>query len=323
MSAGDFERKNGPRWDEYERLVETLEKGKQGPGVERLPQRFRELCHDLSLAQSRMYGGRLMERLNALVIRGYKLLYRGRRNGWEGVVKFAAVTFPRAVRRDWRLFWLCSAVFWLPFFALLIAARYDLSWIQSILGADGMADLEKMYGGKEQQISHLRSAYGSNFMMFCFYIYNNVGIDFRIFAGGILAGLGTLFFLCFNGIHIGASAAYVNAACNPASFWTFVAGHSSFELLGMVISGMAGMRLGLAILRPGRLPRTRALAEEAKRALPLIYGAAVMTAMAAVVEGFWSAQPLPDALKYSVGILGWVLHLVYFLFVGKEASHEA
>ena len=51
----------------------------------------------------------------------------------------------------------------------------------------------------------------------------------------------------------------MNHACNPESFWSFVAGHSSFELLGMIVSGMAGMRLGLALLRPGRLPRVRAL----------------------------------------------------------------
>ena len=61
----------------------------------------------------------------------------------------------------------------------------------------------------------------------------------------------TIFFLVFNGIHIGAAAGYANYACNPESFWTFVAGHSSFELLGMVVAGVAGMRLGLGVLKPG------------------------------------------------------------------------
>jgi uncharacterized membrane protein SpoIIM required for sporulation len=183
--------------------------------------------------------------------------------------------------------------------------------------------MEQMYGGKEQQLSHLRSEYGSNFMMFCFYIYNNVAIDFRIFAGGMAAGLGTLFFLLFNGVYLGAAAGYVNHACNPESFWTFVAGHSSFELLGMVISGMAGMRLGLAILRPGRLPRVRALAEAAKQALPLIYGAALLTTLAAVVEGFWSAQLLPSALKYTVGGIFWVLHIAYFCMAGRRVGSAA
>jgi hypothetical protein len=60
-----------------------------------------------------------------------------------------------------------------------------------------------------------------------------------------------------------------------------------------------------------------------KRALPLIYGAAVMTTLAAVVEGFWSAQPIPPMVKYVVGIVGWLAHAAYFLFMGKGVADEA
>ncbi|MES2925014.1 MAG: stage II sporulation protein M [Verrucomicrobiota bacterium] len=321
MTSGDFEHKNMARWAEYELLVSQMEQGKAGPDAEKLPRLFRELSLDLSLAESRMYGARVTERLNELVIRGYELIYRTRRGSWENVVNFVAVRFPQAVRKEWRLLWLCNAVFWLPFFALMLSAQHDIRWIQAVLGADGMAGMEQMYGGREEQLSHLRSEYGSNFMMFCFYIYNNVAIDFRIFAGGMVAGVGTLFFLLFNGLQLGAAAGYVNHACNPESFWSFVAGHSSFELLGMVVSGMAGMRLGLAILRPGRLPRVRALVEASKEALPLIYGAAIMTTLAAVVEGFWSAQAIPSNLKYTVGIIGWVLHIAYFTLAGRRSGH--
>jgi uncharacterized membrane protein SpoIIM required for sporulation len=302
MTSGDFEHSNQERWAEYERLLGELEKGRMGPEAGRMPRRFRELCADLSLAESRMYGARVTERLNGLVIRGYELIYRTRRAGWQNAAEFVTAGFPQAVRREWRLFWLCNAVFWLPFVAMMLSSGHDIRWIQAVLGAEGMASMEQMYGGKEEQIAHLRSEYGSNFMMFCFYIYNNVAIDFRIFAGGMAAGLGTMFFLLFNGLQLGASAGYVNHAGNPESFWSFVSGHSSFELLGMVVSGMAGMRLGLAILRPGRLPRVRAL----------------LTTLAAVIEGFWSAQRIPSEAKYAFGIAGWVLHTVYFLMAGRR-----
>jgi len=323
VTAGDFEHHNEARWAEYERLVTLMEKGKPSAEAEQLPRLFREVSLDLSLADSRMYGARITERLNELVIRGYELIYRTRRGSWENVISFVAVKFPQAIRADWRLFWLCNAVFWLPFFAMMLSAHHDIRWIQAVLGADGMASIEQMYGGKEEQLSHLRAEYGSNFMMFCFYIYNNVAIDFRTFAGGMAAGLGTLFFLLFNGMQIGASAGYVNHACNPPSFWSFVAGHSSFELIGMVVSGMAGMRLGLAILRPGRLPRVRALVEASKQALPLIYGAALLTTIAAVIEGFWSAQRIPYEWKYTVGIFFWIANIAYFSLAGRRGSHAS
>lgn len=322
MTAGDFENRNAARWAEYERLINAMERGAPVEGVDKLPQRFRELCLDFSLAKARMYGVRMSDRLNELVIRGYKLIYRSRRSGWEAVARMAMVTFPATVRKEWRLFWLCSAVFWIPFLLLVWAGKHDLTWIQSILGSDGMASLEQMYG-PGGAVSHGRPGTGSDFAMFCFYINHNIGIDFRIFAGGVLAGVGTLFYLLFNGIYIGAAAGYCNAVCDPGLFWSFVVGHSSFELTGMVIAGMAGMRMGLSLLWPGRLSRARALVAGTKRAMPLIYGAAVMTAFAAIFEGFWSAQPLPHAVKYSVGAVLWSLHVVYFLFAGRRAADAA
>jgi uncharacterized membrane protein SpoIIM required for sporulation len=322
MKEGNFEERRREAWQKFDDLVGSLERRKPMAGVSELPRRFREMCADLSLANHRMYGGEVVNRLNDLVIRGYKTLYRSQRKGGESFVRFVVRDFPAAVRKDWRLFWLCNVMFWLPFGLMMAMTWIDLDWVQAILGPEGMAKLEMMYGGEAEQLSHLRSEFGSNFQMFCFYIQNNVSIDFRIFAGGIVACLGTIFFLVYNGLSIGASAGYVTYACNPQSFWSFVAGHSSFELIGMVIAGMAGMRLGLAVLKPGRMTRPKAIAAAAKKALPLIYGAAGMTAIAAVIEGFWSAQGLPAMVKYSFGVAMWVLHVAYFLLLGR-GHHEA
>ncbi|MBC8126899.1 MAG: stage II sporulation protein M, partial [Gloeobacteraceae cyanobacterium ES-bin-144] len=70
------------------------------------------------------------------------------------------------------------------------------------------------------------------------------------------------------------------------------------------------------------LPRVRALTVASKQALPLIYGAALMTACAAVIEGFWSAQRIPSEVKYAFGICGWILWVVYFLLAGRGGRHE-
>ncbi len=318
MTPGSFEKKNGPRWCEMDTVMEAWEKRRLDVDVRSLPRLFRQACADLALARHRMYGDRMVRTLNERVIRGYKLLYRGRSAGLERCAIFLLATFPQCIRREWRLFWLCNALFWLPFFALMVSVHWDLVWVQSALGQDGMVSMEKMYGGDgAAQTSHLREEFGSNFLMFAHYIQNNVGIDFQLFAGGILAGLGSVFFIVFNGVMIGASAGYANYACHPESFWSFVSGHSSFELLGMCVVGMAGMRMGLGLVMPGRLPRSRSLRESTVRAMPLLFGGALMTAIAAVIEGFWSARNLPSEWKYAVGIMFWVLHAVYFLGMGR------
>ncbi|MEO1856936.1 MAG: stage II sporulation protein M, partial [Rubritalea sp.] len=92
---------------------------------------------------------------------------------------------------------------------------------------------------------------------------------------------------------------------------------ASYELTGMVVAGMAGMRIGLGILNPGRMTRGRALLESGKLGLPLIFGAFFLTFIAACVEGFWSAHDFAPALKYGVGFAGWIAIALYFIFAGR------
>jgi uncharacterized membrane protein SpoIIM required for sporulation len=153
------------------------------------------------------------------------------------------------------------------------------------------------------------------------YIRNNVHIDFQCFAGGIVFGLGSIFFLLYNGLFLGAVAGHLTRLGYGEAFWSFVAGHSSFELLGAILAGAAGLRIGYALVSPGPYSRGTALRAAARVAVRLLYGAAAMTACAAVVEAFWSPQrALPAELKYGVGIALWVLWLLYFALAGAGAD---
>lgn len=321
MNRKTFEEQGEKTWSELESLLVVVERSKRAKqdNLDRLPLLFRQACSDLALAEHRIYGGKVTARLNNLVIRGYKALYKPARPVAEGMLTFFGRSFPQAVRSHARLFWLNMLLFWGSFLAMAFSVRFDPIWVQSVLGPDGMTMMEQMYNERGPQDA-LRERFGSDFMMFCFYVYNNIGIDFMTFAGGILAGLGTIFFMVFNGIHIGAATGYAHYACRPDTFYSFVAGHSSFELLAAVISGTAGMVLGLAILKPGRRSRRQAMIDAGRSALPLILGAASMTLLAACIEGFWSAQPLAPPVKYAVGLAFWALLVSYLLFAGRTAA---
>jgi len=54
----------------------------------------------------------------------------------------------------------------------------------------------------------------------------------------------------------------------------------------------------------------------------LIAGAALMTAFAAILEGFWSATPVEPWIKYSFGACMWTATIAYLVFCGRE-RHEA
>jgi uncharacterized membrane protein SpoIIM required for sporulation len=161
----------------------------------------------------------------------------------------------------------------------------------------------------------------TNIAMFGFYIWNNVRIGFQTFAGGMLYGVGSAWFLGANGVILGAVSGYLTQVGYIDTFWSFVAGHSSWELIAIVMSGAAGFKLGLAIIAPGNMSRKSALMSAARPAVRLMYGAAGLFFVAAFVEAFWSPiTAVPFAVKISVGVAGWILLLAYFALAGRTRA---
>ena len=323
MTPSQFEQHIAPHWQKLEKLLNEAEQSQPTAAVEDLPATFRQVCHDLSVAQHRMSPQRLTQQLNALAIRGYRMLERRTAGGSEAFVRLFLVEFPQAVRAEWRLFWWCTALFYLPAIFIAVITPSHPEWAMSLLGQDGMAQIENMYGEASKPSDYVRESFGSGFGAFCFYIWNNVSIDFRTFAGGILGGVGALFVLLFNSIQLGAVFGYVHYSGNPLTLYTWVVAHGAPELTGVVISAMAGMRMGWSVLRPGRLERRAALVLAGRQALPLLIGAAVLTSLAAVLEGFWSPTDLSPTIKFTAGGMCWLLVAAFLLFSGRRQTDAA
>ncbi len=323
MNENDFIQKKHKEWMHYESVVAQLERGKEVEAVDmsQVPTMVRSRCNDLALARHRMYSNRVCEDLNQKVIRGHQQVSKSDAGFREKIIHFFMRGFPQAVRREWRLLLVCWLFFLVPFFGIWMSYEHDQEWVNSLLSESTRQNMDDWYG--KDSTGSMRDEFGSNFMMFGHYINNNIGIDLLTIAGGALAGVGSLFFLFSNGLSMGASLAYVLNEGSPERLLSFVSGHAPYELTGMIIAGMAGLRIGLAIIKPGQLSRGRALVESGRRALPLIMGACALTFMAAIVEGFWSADRHNVYLKYGLGYLGWAGLFLYFVFAGREGSKDA
>jgi uncharacterized membrane protein SpoIIM required for sporulation len=104
-----------------------------------------------------------------------------------------------------------------------------------------------------------------------------------------------------------------------------VAGHGSFELTAIALSGAAGLRMGLSILMPGPFTRIDALKMAAKSAAKIMYAVFLMLLIAAFIEAFWSSSStITNNIKYSVGAVLWVVVLapLFYLLLSKERSKE-
>ena len=154
-----------------------------------------------------------------------------------------------------------------------------------------------------------------------FYVYNNVGIAFRCFATGVLFGLGSAFFLVYNGLFIGAVAGLVTAAGHGKNLLTFTCTHGAFELTAIVISATAGMVMGYALVDTGGLSRFASLRTRARDIAYLVLGAALMLLIAAGIEGFWSPSSVPARVKWGTAIAAYLFVILYLALAGGGARH--
>lgn len=287
--------------------------------LEDLPHAFRCLCHDLALSRDRQYSSVVQDRLRVLVLAVHQRIYGARKKEGLSIFKFALHGFPSLVRKERRAVMLSALLFALPLAIMLVALQIYPEGVYLLISPRSINNFEEMYSPTAERLG--QHAISGEWKMWGYYIFNNIGLDFQCFAGGIAFGLGAIFFLVYNGLFIGAVAGHLTQLGYIQTFWSFVAGHSAFELTGAVLAGAAGLKLGQALIAPGLRTRRAALRENAAVAIKLLLGAATLTFLAAFIEAFWSAErAFPPTLKYGVGIGLWAITLAYLVFAGRERN---
>jgi uncharacterized membrane protein SpoIIM required for sporulation len=306
----EFETSNASRWREFEALLGKTDRDLDPENFLRL---YRGCCEHLALAQARGFPAHVIERLAIMTAQGHQIVYRQRDLGLRRVGALLLQRFPAAVRAH-RGYVLAAALLILaPALTLYLATRSRPDLILSLVDGATAARFEQMYGPSTAVIGRTRDA-GSDWMMFGFYIMNNIGIAFQCYATGILFGVGTVLFLVYNGVFGGAIAGYVTSLGYGATFLSFIATHSAFELTAIVLSGAAGLRLGRALVLPGRMSRLASLQVAGRDTSVIIAGVIAMLVIAAAVEAFWSSAAwVAPRAKYACAIACWSLIGLFFL----------
>lgn len=337
MSPLQFEREYAPLWSELEALLGPVDDVEGAPGSKkslwarftgqpevrpdaaRLADLYRRSCEHLALARDRAYPLNLVQRLEKLTERAHALVYARSDAGAMRLKRLALVDFPQSVRAHASYVWAAAALFVVPMLLMAWACWRDPGFILHVLDSHQVQAFDRMYGDAGRSIG-ARDA-SDDWMMFGHYIRNNIGIAFQCFASGLLVGIGSVFFTVYNGVMIGAVAGYLTSRGLGGTFFPFVVTHGAFELTAIVLAAAAGLRLGHAIVAPGRFTRRQSLVRAAPRAVVLVYGVTAMLLVAAAVEAFWSSSRwVTDTLKYAVGASCWILMLAYLVAQGRPAD---
>ncbi|PUA28867.1 MAG: hypothetical protein B0W54_10665 [Cellvibrio sp. 79] len=326
MKQGQFEQLYQPLWHVLEMQIVELEKSDgqlKGDELASFASRYRRLCHFHALARDRHYSSHLVDKLGDLVVRGHQQLYRRKQPFFQQFISFIVAGFPRLVREQQAYIWWATALLYVPGLLMFLAILWQPDLVYTIAPPDQVSNFEEMYDPANRTLGAARES-DTNVQMFGYYISNNIGVSFRTFASGILFGVGSIFFLVFNGLLMGAVAGHLTNAQFTETFFSFVVGHGSFELTAICISGAAGLKLGHALLAPGNFTRVESLKRASKIAIQLVYGVIIMLVIAAFIEAFWSSNNiLLPWQKYLVGGFLWALVIGYLVFSGRQLRGES
>jgi uncharacterized membrane protein SpoIIM required for sporulation len=309
------QRKNA--WQRLEDLLKLLDHaslrrlGREE--VRELGRIYRRTASDLAIARAESRDPRLINYLNSLVIRAHGRIYRADAQGWKKILNYFTRELPQTFRRTWRYTFVSFAVFFVFGAFSYAATRYD-SEFSELVGVNPA--FRELY--IETKTHWWDSLNKSNQEGASKIMTNNIQVTIYTFAFGATLGIGTLFYLAFNGANIASVLALTYKAGFGNDLVTFMVGHGVIELSCIFIAGGAGLLIGSAMIMPGDLTRADALRVRGMEAVRLMIGVALLLVVAGTIEGFVSPAPIDPRIKYSIAAITGLALYGYLLFVGHE-----
>ncbi len=308
MNLDRFITDRRPSWDELDALLDAAKGRPERLGAQRMRRLgtlYRSAAADLALARQRFPAEAAVPALEHLLGRAHTVVY-GTAVRKESAVAFLTRGYWRRVRERPALLAIAALLLFAPALAGGLWGWADPGSAGALMPATSEAVARPRPNGSDLNLSAGERAATSSGIF-----TNNIRVSFAAVAGGITFGLVTAAVLVFNGVLLGVVAGVGVAAGNGSVLVELVVPHGVLELSCIVVAGAAGLRMGWALVDPGRRPRGQALATEARAAMELVLGTAVWLVVAGITEGMVTPLgigPGPAvAVGAGLGALYWAL----------------
>lgn len=301
--------KRKPHWSRLEALVAAC--GRRSVAsldhdeVRELALLYRQTAADLSTAREDPGAAALARHLNELLGRSHNLVYAGAaRSRPARIARFFLDGFPQTFRDTLPFTLAAFALFVAGGVAGILLSLADPGFERFILNGQMMDTIERQEMWTHGIVSV--KPFASTAIM-----TNNIAVSLAAGATGMLAGIGPVYMMLFNGLLIGVIGSACYRAGMSVALWSFVTPHGVLELPAIFIAGGAGLLLGKGILFPGTLPRRDAVAEAGRDAVRLLLGVVPILVIAGIVEGFVSPTGMAPAAKFATGASLFVMFAWY------------
>lgn len=314
-----FVQRRKPDWEGLEKLLAAHRANalnlKQLTELDAL---YRRASADLARAQSFFPGSDVTRFLTSLIGHAYGSIYRPRPDRLAQLRRFYRDELPGLFRREARYMLLSTSVFLLGVLLGVLVVLIDPNGGELLVPSSMREQLSQKQIWTDDILSASPPGVVSSEIA-----TNNLSVLVSTFASGLLLGLGTVLLLAFNGVFLGAVAAFAHTQGMLGKLLDFIAAHGPVELSVIVIAGGAGLMLGHALIEPGELPRSQALARRGADALRILLGVSPALLLIAFVEGYVSpgdyfSTGIKAALGFALGAGLWG----YLLIGGRAAASE-
>ncbi|MGP3772520.1 stage II sporulation protein M [Streptomyces sp. SDT5-1] len=304
---------------EWDRLDTLLRRRRRLTGAEadELVSLYQRTATHLSLIQSSAPDPRVIGRLTQLVARARSAVTGTRRASWRDVTRFLTHGFPAAVYRA-RHWWVPTALLSTAIAALIgwwIATHPEVQ--ASIAAPSQLREMTRPGGQYETYYSsHPAASFAAQVWT------NNAQAAAMCLVLGVFLGLPVLWILFQNMLNVGVGIGLMASVGRLDTFLGLILPHGLLELTAVFVAAGTGLRLGWTVIDPGPRTRRTALAEEARAALGMAIGLALVLFVSGAIEGFVTPSGLPTWARIAIGIAAELAFLAYVYVLGGRAARE-
>ena len=305
MRETNFIQQNKEKWDEFEKKFES----EKDP--EKVSNLFIQITDDLSYSRTYYPNRSVKIYLNNLAQKVFQSIYKNKVRRRKKFIDFWKEELPqRMYEARWQLLF-GFMLFTISFFIGIFSSMHDPDFAKFIL-PEGYTEMteENIRSGDPMKVYKE----SNQFDMALSITFNNLWVSFLLLAFGIFFGLGTAFFIMYNGIMIGAfQYFFIERDLFRESFLTIWV-HGALEISAIVVAGTAGFTLGKALLFPGTYTRLQSFRINGMRAIQIFLGITPIIILAGFNESFLTRlTETPDVIRGLLIAIEFLFMIFYFV----------
>lgn len=313
MKESQFIKQSEKKWKNFE---EDLKLERKNP--ERTSKLFIQITDDLSYART-YYPNRMVRKyLDGVSQVLLSKIYKNQRTPWCRFINFWTETLPLEIFRARRTFLISFIIFLVAFGIGVLSSIYEPEFARVILG-DGYVNMTDSNIENDDPMAVYKEFNALN--GFASITMNNIRVAFFTFVFGVLAAIGSVFILLYNGIMVGAFQYYfIQEGVFWESFLT-IWQHGTIEISAIIIAGAAGLTLGKGLVFTGSYTRLQSFKISGQRGLMIFLGTIPLFIIAGFIEGFITRDTdASPAVRIAVIIVSLLFILYYFGWYPRKVA---